>query len=155
MSPQKRRVGPASTAKVVLPSIAEVESDDLGLCTIPVERRCILEKDEGLHIRPAMTVQILSNRLREDFHIVGWFGRDDVRKASTIDITGLESLGVQDREEVIVDLRGPNVFGIDRMNRLLDVYERLLKDSRSLEQIDALPYVKEAYAILGLPSLYE
>ncbi|MBD3387620.1 MAG: hypothetical protein GF416_01100 [Candidatus Altiarchaeales archaeon] len=154
MTPQRRRASTGNLPKIVLPTLEDVEADDLGYLTAPVERRCILEKKEGLHIRPASTVQILSNRLREDYSIIGWFSRDDGRKASTVSVQDMEALGVQDGEEVTVDLRCPKVFGSDKMARLLDVYERLLKDSDSLEGIEAMPYVKEAYRVLGLPGDY-
>ena len=134
-----------------LPDLAEIESDDLGLISVIASRRCVVENREGLHIKPASTISNLSEPLWKDYGILCWLNHPDGRKALSSDILAINSLAIADGQEIDVDMRGPRVLGVEKLDRVLDVFARMLRDSERLENIEALPYIRDARKILGPP----
>jgi hypothetical protein len=147
---QKRRVH-APCEGIVLPDLAELQSDDLGLMSLTVSGRFRFENHDHLHHKPALAIREFSNRLRKDYGLVSWISTLDGKKAESTDVRALMELCVEDRQEVIVDLRGPKHYGVEKLGKVLGLHGDFLKDSRSQEDISVLSYLRDAMKILGKP----
>jgi phosphotransferase system HPr-like phosphotransfer protein len=149
MAKEKRSIRP--DASIILPDLAELQTDDLGLVSVTASRRFTFENRDGLHKRPAETIQNLSYMLKEDYRILSWMSKPTGGSAQMSSVLDMLALGVNDQQEVIVDLRGPKAYGIENLQGVLGLLGKLLRDSRSLEDVSYLAYQREARKILGTP----